>query len=90
MASWDDSDSDDNQPIGARIHQDDKTLLPESTFRFIVLFLTLMIGVAATLAFVFSLLAWLELKGEINITSQVIDNLVTLSAFLPGHATATA
>ena len=78
MADWD-SDSDDEQPIGARIHGGDKTLCSEQCYRMTVLFMIILVFVGVVLAFVFSLLTWLELQGEINLTSAVIDRLVAMA-----------
>lgn len=89
MADWD-SDSEDEQPIGARIHGVDKTLCSEQCYRMTVMFMIILIFIAVVLAFVFSLLTWLELEGEINITSSVINRLVSMAQELsPGPTGAT-
>ncbi len=66
-----DNESDGEDKIGVirrrTAHGEQKTVLSEQTFRIIVLALLLVILVAGILAFIFSLLTWLEATGEIDI-----------------------
>ena len=86
MAEWDSDSDSDMDPIGASIHGQNKTLLSEQSFRFIIIFMVILIAIAATLAFIFSLLTWLELEGEINITAKVVDRLLDMASLLGGSA----
>ena len=80
----DEYDSDDEQPIGARLHGGDTTLCSEQCYRFTVMFMVVLIFIGVVLAFVFSLLTWLELTGEIDITAQVVNRLISMVGDLSG------